>query len=103
MPRGAAGWPGERRDLAVAIDAMPDPAVPVADFGGKSDHQARLFGHGLGRVGARHDPGSVHSRHTAAVTLPFRAARQDRGDLLIFAWPGPATTRRGLLHPGTPT
>ena len=71
-------------DLAVAIDAMPDPAVPIADFGAnigtRRDFSATVLDTStLADALARFEP--IIRR---LVTLPFRADRQDRDDMLIF-------------------
>jgi Thaumarchaeal output domain 1 len=75
-------------DLAAATEVMPDPAVPVADFAG--NHTTRhdfaataLDAPALAMALAQFTP--VIRRLSG---LPFRAARQDRGDLLILrlAW-----------------
>jgi hypothetical protein len=75
-------------DLVAASEVMPDPAVPVADFAANAETRhdfsaGFLDSATLADAVARFGP---IIRRLAA--LPFRADRQDRGDILILrlAW-----------------
>ena len=75
-------------DLAAAIDVMPDPAVPIADFA--QNHTTR---HDFAAIALDAPALAAALAHFTPIVrclaeLPFRAARQDRSDLLILrmAW-----------------
>jgi hypothetical protein len=71
-------------DLSAAVDVMPDPAVPIADFAGndgtRRDFAAKVLDWPtLTMVRAQFAP--ILRR---LAELPFRAPRQDRGDMLVL-------------------
>lgn len=75
-------------ELAVALDGLPDPAVPVIDFGGnrhiRSDIAGAAFDEGMAsELRARLAP--IYRR---LESMPFRSAPDDRAELTILrlAW-----------------
>jgi hypothetical protein len=90
-------------ELVAAIDVMPDPAMPIADFAEnhttRHDFAARaLDAPALAAALAQFTP---IARRLAE--LPFRASRQDRGDLLILrlAW-SRASPIEACFNPASP-
>ncbi|MFL5255400.1 MAG: hypothetical protein ACJ8AI_21390 [Rhodopila sp.] len=71
-------------EFAAAIDVMPDPAVPVADFsnnsGIRSDFRADVLNHqSLAAARLRFAPILERLRE-----IPFRATREDRSEILTL-------------------